>query len=258
MAGNNRAAPFLMGAGAGVLGTLLLKVKEARAAAPENTQQMWDMITALIESQGQLTASIDSLVATMGGNPSGGADPFENTIRFTTGQVICTALNQGFQLPSILVPKNKQVAVKGLPGNIGWVLVAATQGDSQNLVVAYPLVPNEGIGLYVKNTDRIWVMAPAPPMGALNDGVAFIGRSLFRATVDLPVNVPIGRYTANVYLFRDGQIVSKNQSTLEVSKAGFERMIYLLAFNHPLIYGLLAVALAMLAGLAGWAAFRRE
>jgi uncharacterized protein (TIGR02186 family) len=72
------------------------------------------------------------------------------------------------------------------------------------------------------------------------------------------VNVPIGRYTANVYLFRDGQIVSKNQSTLEVSKAGFERMIYLLAFNHPLIYGLLAVALAMLAGLAGWAAFRRE
>ena len=91
-----------------------------------------------------------------------------------------------------------------------------------------------------------------------DDGVAFVGRSLFRATVDLPVNVPIGRYTANVYLFRDGQIVSKNQSTLEVSKAGFERMIYLLAFNHPLIYGLLAVALAMLAGLAGWAAFRRE
>jgi uncharacterized protein (TIGR02186 family) len=91
-----------------------------------------------------------------------------------------------------------------------------------------------------------------------DDGVAFVGRSLFRATVDLPVNVPIGRYTANVYLFRDGQIVSKNQSTLEVSKAGVERMIYLLAFNHPLIYGLLAVALAVLAGLVGWVAFRRE
>ena len=63
---------------------------------------------------------------------------------------------------------------------------------------------------------------------------AFIGRSLFRATVDLPVNVPIGRYTADVYLFRDGQVMSKNQSTLEVTKAGFERVIYLLAFNRPL------------------------
>jgi uncharacterized protein (TIGR02186 family) len=91
-----------------------------------------------------------------------------------------------------------------------------------------------------------------------DDGVAFIGRSLFRASVSLPVNVPIGRYTADVYLFRDGQLVSKNQSTLEVNKAGFEQMVYLLAFQHPFIYGVLAVLLAVLAGLAGWAAFRRD
>ncbi len=91
-----------------------------------------------------------------------------------------------------------------------------------------------------------------------DDGVTFVGRTLFRATVALPVNVPIGRYTADVYLFRDGQVVSKNQSTLEVSKAGFERTIYLLAFEHPFVYGLIAVALAGLAGLAGWGAFRRE
>ncbi len=91
-----------------------------------------------------------------------------------------------------------------------------------------------------------------------DDGVTFIGRSLFRASVDLPVNVPIGRYTADVYLFRDGKVVSKNQSTLEVSQAGFERAIYLMAFNHPLIYGLIAVLLAVLAGLTGWAVFRRE
>jgi uncharacterized protein (TIGR02186 family) len=91
-----------------------------------------------------------------------------------------------------------------------------------------------------------------------DDGVAFIGRSLFRATVGLPVNVPIGRYTADVYLFRDGQLVSKNQSTLEVNKAGFEQLIYLLAFKRPFIYGVLAVLIAVLAGLAGWAAFRRD
>jgi len=91
-----------------------------------------------------------------------------------------------------------------------------------------------------------------------DDGVTFIGRSLFRATVSLPVNVPIGRYTADVYLFRDGGLVSKNQSTLEVNKAGFEQMVYLLAFTHPLIYGVLAVLMAVLAGLAGWAVFRRD
>jgi uncharacterized protein (TIGR02186 family) len=91
-----------------------------------------------------------------------------------------------------------------------------------------------------------------------DDGVAFIGRSLFRATVSLPVNVPIGRYTADVYLFRDGELVSKNQSTLEVNKAGFEQMVYWLAFHRPLIYGVFAVLIAVLAGLAGWAFFRRD
>jgi uncharacterized protein (TIGR02186 family) len=91
-----------------------------------------------------------------------------------------------------------------------------------------------------------------------DDGVAFIGRSLFRASVSLPVNVPIGRYTADVYLFRDGQLISKNQSTLAVNKAGFEHLVYWLAFHRPLIYGVLAVLLAVLAGLAGWAFFRRD
>jgi uncharacterized protein (TIGR02186 family) len=91
-----------------------------------------------------------------------------------------------------------------------------------------------------------------------DDGVAFVGRSLFRGTVALPVNVPIGRYTADVYLFRDGELISKNQSTLEVNKAGIERLIYQLAFTQPFLYGLLAVLVAVLAGLAGWFAFRRE
>ncbi len=91
-----------------------------------------------------------------------------------------------------------------------------------------------------------------------DDAVSFLGRSLFRANVALPVNVPIGRYTADIYLFSDGKVITKNQSTLEVTKAGLERLIYLLAFEHPFVYGLIAVALAGLAGLAGWAAFRRD
>jgi hypothetical protein len=43
-----------------------------------------------------------------------------------------------------------------------------------------------------------------------------------------------------------------------VNKVGFERLIYLLAFRHPFLYGLLAVVMAVLAGLIGWVVFRRE
>ena len=91
-----------------------------------------------------------------------------------------------------------------------------------------------------------------------DDGVSFVGRSLFRATVELPVNVPIGRYTTDIYLFRDGAVISQNRSTIEVTKVGFEGVVYRLAYAHPFLYGVLAVAIAVLAGLAGWYAFRRE
>jgi uncharacterized protein (TIGR02186 family) len=91
-----------------------------------------------------------------------------------------------------------------------------------------------------------------------DDGVSFIGRSLFRATVDLPVNVPIGRYITEIYLFRDGVLLNKNESSLKVDKVGFERVIYSLAFKHPFLYGLIAVLMAVAAGLLGWTFFRRD
>lgn len=91
-----------------------------------------------------------------------------------------------------------------------------------------------------------------------DDAISFIGRSLFRSSVDLPVNVPIGRYTTQVFLFRDGKLLSRSQSSLQVHKVGFERVVYMLAYRYPLTYGLLAVLIAMSAGLLGWTAFRRE
>jgi Putative transmembrane protein (Alph_Pro_TM) len=91
-----------------------------------------------------------------------------------------------------------------------------------------------------------------------DDAVRFLGRSLFRGSVKLPVNVPIGRYTTQVFLFRDGKLLSQSQSSLQVEKVGVERVVYMLAFHHPFAYGLLAVLMAMSAGLLAWTVFRRE
>jgi uncharacterized protein (TIGR02186 family) len=91
-----------------------------------------------------------------------------------------------------------------------------------------------------------------------DDAIGFIGRSLFRGSVDLPVNVPIGRYMSQVFLFRDGKLLSQSQSSLQVHKVGLERVVYMLAYRYPLTYGLLAVLIAMSAGLLAWTAFRRE
>lgn len=89
-------------------------------------------------------------------------------------------------------------------------------------------------------------------------GVKFIGKSLFRATVDLPATVPVGEYWADVFVFSNGKLLSNNSTTLQIDKQGFERLVYEMAFTQPLLYGLVAVAAAIIAGLLASAVFRKD
>lgn len=177
MAGNDRAASVAVGAVGGSLITYILtKGAKARAAGPPAGMdpEVWNMFLDLMEAMTLQTQSIQDLIASMGGAPATVEGPFDNSPKFITGQVVCTVIGQGFNLPPIPIPKNKQLVIKANPANLGWVVVGVSQADSQNINVAYPLVPNEGIGLFIKNADEAWVMAPPPPFGNLNDGVVFI------------------------------------------------------------------------------------
>lgn len=88
--------------------------------------------------------------------------------------------------------------------------------------------------------------------------VGFISRSLFRGTADLPANVPVGLFEVEIYLFRQGRLLSRHATQLDIEKAGFERFVYNLAYKHPLVYGITAVLIAMAAGLAASAIFRKS
>lgn len=89
-------------------------------------------------------------------------------------------------------------------------------------------------------------------------GVTFIGQSLFRTTIDVPANVPVGEFAAEVSLFRNQKLVSRTIPRLSIEKRGFERMVYVTAFDYPFAYGLTAVLIAILAGSLAWAASRRD
>jgi uncharacterized protein (TIGR02186 family) len=80
--------------------------------------------------------------------------------------------------------------------------------------------------------------------------VVFIGRSLFRATIGLPANVPVGPLSAKVFLFRDGQLLSTYNSRVMLEREGVERVLHDFAFKLPFWYGVFVVAVAVSAGLA--------
>jgi uncharacterized protein (TIGR02186 family) len=75
-----------------------------------------------------------------------------------------------------------------------------------------------------------------------------LSSTLFRVRVPIPAIVPRGEYTAEVYLFRDGNVISAESTPLDVDQTGFERRIYRFAHRSPLLYGLAAVFMAMFIG----------
>lgn len=89
------------------------------------------------------------------------------------------------------------------------------------------------------------------------DRFVFLDREiLFRANVRLPANLTEGAYTTRMYLVRDGGVVSQFRTAIFVRKDGLERWIYQLAYDHPFLYGLLALAIALIAGWGASALFR--
>ncbi len=76
---------------------------------------------------------------------------------------------------------------------------------------------------------------------------------LYRARVFIPARVPVGRFTAETFLIRDGRVTAAAVREIDIRKSGFERFVAEAAERHAVLYGLVAVALSM--GL-GWAAGR--
>lgn len=94
--------------------------------------------------------------------------------------------------------------------------------------------------------------------GINEEGVELQDNILFNMRLKVPANVPVGEYVAQILLLRDGVVVGSQPLRPVVAKSGIERWIYNLAHSIPLIYGLVAVALAMAAGWTAAWIFRKN
>lgn len=88
--------------------------------------------------------------------------------------------------------------------------------------------------------------------------VTLLGDRLFRASIALPTNVPVGTFLVDAYIFRDGIAVAAQTIPLVVSKVGFEADIYTFAHRQSALYGVGAILVALLAGWIAHIVFRRH
>jgi uncharacterized protein (TIGR02186 family) len=89
-------------------------------------------------------------------------------------------------------------------------------------------------------------------------GVTFTGKSIFLASVVLPANVSVGPFWTRVYLFREEKLLSSFSVNHTLEREGLERYLHAFAYRLPTLYGFTTVFIALGAGLAASAAFRRS
>jgi len=87
-------------------------------------------------------------------------------------------------------------------------------------------------------------------------GVQLAEETLFQTQFEMPTNLVEGDYAAEIFMIRNREVISSGGTTVRVRKAGIERWLYNLSRDQPLLYGLLAVAMALLTGWLAAAAFR--
>ncbi|HEB80605.1 MAG TPA: hypothetical protein ENI71_01885 [Chromatiales bacterium] len=79
--------------------------------------------------------------------------------------------------------------------------------------------------------------------------VSLVRDRLFYASVELPAKIPLGRYDLEIYLIRDGRIVSRQLRTVDVREVRLERWASDVAHDYPWLFGVAFTALAMALGL---------
>ena len=73
-------------------------------------------------------------------------------------------------------------------------------------------------------------------------GVEISEGVLYRARIDIPSQVPVGTYTAETFLIRDGRVIAGAVRAINIEKLGFEGFIALAAERWSFTYGIVSVA----------------
>jgi len=88
--------------------------------------------------------------------------------------------------------------------------------------------------------------------------VTFLTPTLFRTTIPLPGEVPIGTYDIGIELFADGAFIARTETAFDIVKVGFEQFVANAARNYGAIYGVMTTIMALLSGWAASVVFRRD
>lgn len=91
-----------------------------------------------------------------------------------------------------------------------------------------------------------------------SDRVEIISEKLFRAEINLPAGMPVGRYVTEFFAFKNGRLIGYQTGELPVDIVGAGHILHEAAYDMSLLYGIAGVVMALLMGWGVAVLFRRQ
>jgi uncharacterized protein (TIGR02186 family) len=162
---------------------------------------------------------------------------------------------------------NEQAVFYGMPT---YYFDASTRPIDK--IASRDLLDRYGLGLKRLQPSSVHAHSPSEPFrqalvrrkqeqglyAEIPNGVEFLSETLFRVRVPVPTEVARGEYTAEVYLFQDGNMISAQVTPFYIDQTGLERQLFNFAHEWPFVYGTSAVAMALMLGWLSSLFFRQS
>jgi uncharacterized protein (TIGR02186 family) len=110
--------------------------------------------------------------------------------------------------------------------------------------------PNRWIDEFIK-------FKKAEKLYKIQEGTVTKGQGGYQLDIDWPFQAGPGTYNIEVLAVRDGKVIDRAQTSLTVARAGVVAALSNLAFNQAAVYGIIAIVVAMAAGFAVGALFKK-
>ncbi len=133
---------------------------------------------------------------------------------------------------------------------VGIANISLTQQIGPDIADVVPNDPFRQAFVRLKNDRHLY--------DEITNGVTFLTATLYRASIYVPAEAPVGNYDVDVKLFAGGVMIARTGSAFEIKTVGFEHFIANAAVNYGFPYGLATSIMAVMTGWFASVLFRRD
>ena len=135
--------------------------KEIKTIHEENAS-LSNTVISIVNNLNTTLSKINSTLAALTK-----ASRLENPALIVAHKELVTTAGTAVQLPSVIIPYDKEVSIKAPSTNTGTIYIGNSKLEAEDHTMGYPLTASEAIEYKIKNLNQLWIDATVAGEGVV-------------------------------------------------------------------------------------------